>query len=58
MWCRRFSSLVVTMGEWLTTVLEVVGAAALIAGCVILFGWGVALLVAGVLAIAAGYLLG
>ena len=46
------------MGEWLTTVLEVVGAAALIAGCVILFGWGVALLVAGVLAIAAGYLLG
>lgn len=41
-----------------TTILEVCGAAAIVAGCALMFGPGIALLVAGALLVAAGYLIG
>jgi uncharacterized membrane protein YkgB len=41
-----------------TSAVEILGAAAVIAGCLVLFGIGVALIVAGVLLIALGFLAG
>ena len=41
-----------------TSAAELLGAAAVVAGCLVLFGIGVALIVAGVLLIALGFLAG
>ena len=46
------------MREWLSTGLEVAGAAAVVAGVGVLAGVGVALVVGGVLAAGFGWLLG